>query len=52
VGHEELAPDVFATAYEDGSQVVVNYGDTDFAYDGSIVESESYVVRTGSMTSF
>ena len=40
--HERLTADVVRTTYEDGSHVVVNYGDTVYEKDGLRVEAMSY----------
>lgn len=40
--HVELAPDVFATRYENGEEVVVNYTASDFAYRGRAVKPLAY----------
>ena len=40
--HERLTADVVRTTYEDGSYVVVNYGDTVYEKDGLRVEAMSY----------
>lgn len=40
VNHEMLAEDVYMTTYENGMQIIVNYGDTDFV-------SENFGVKVG-----
>ena len=44
VGHRELAPEVFETRYEDGTRVIVNYGDGTYLGDGVSVEPHGYQV--------
>ena len=39
VDHRQLAPQVFETLYEDGTRVIVNYGDRAYQKDGLRVES-------------
>ncbi|MBQ4153037.1 MAG: hypothetical protein IJD11_01655 [Oscillospiraceae bacterium] len=41
--HSYLTPDVSRTVYEDGSFVVVNYGNTVYTADGVTVEPLSYI---------
>jgi len=40
--HVEIAPDVFVTRYENGEEVVCNYGDKAFAYRGKAVAPMAY----------
>ncbi|MCM1513462.1 MAG: DUF5696 domain-containing protein [Anaeroplasma bactoclasticum] len=50
VGHEYLNPDanIVKTTYSNGTQIVLNYSNTDFDYQGIIVPSGQYqVVRKG-----
>ena len=42
VGHRQLAPQVFETRYEDGTRVIVNYGDQTYEDGGVRVESRGY----------
>lgn len=42
VDHRQLAPQVFETLYEDGTRVIVNYGDRAYQKDGLRVESLSF----------
>ncbi len=42
--HRELAPDVFITIYSDGSKIVCNYSDKDFAYNGRDVKPMDYIL--------
>ena len=44
VGHRQLTPQVFETRYEDGTRVVVNYGDQAYEGDGMRVEGLGYLV--------
>ena len=44
VGHEQLAPHVFETRYEDGTRVIVNYGDRRYE-DGNVsVEGRGFQI--------
>ena len=42
--HEMLAPNVARTVYSDGSEIIANYSDGDFAYRGRTVGGLSYIV--------
>ena len=42
--HRMLAPDVFLTAYGDGSRTVCNYADKTYVYAGTPVRSMSYIL--------
>ena len=46
--HQQLAPDVFITGYEDGSRVYVNYRDTDYVTDTGVeIGALDYVLIKG-----
>jgi hypothetical protein len=47
VGHQQLAPHVFETIYEDGTSVIVNYGDATYEGRGLRVEALGYLIRRG-----
>jgi len=47
VGHEQLYKEVFRTTYEDGTSVVVNYGDTTELVGNVSVSGYSYVIEYG-----
>ena len=40
--HAELAPQVYATRYENGEELVVNYSEKPFAYRGRIIKEVSH----------
>ena len=40
--HEMLSPDVFRTAFSDGSEIITNYGTEAYPYKGKTVESLQY----------
>ena len=42
VRHERLAEDVYQTVYEDGTLVVVNYGDGRYVENGLDVEPQNF----------
>ena len=42
--HEQLAPDVFLTTWEDGTRIVTNYGSAPYAFEGRTVAPEDYLV--------
>jgi hypothetical protein len=42
--HRTLAPDVFLTAYSDGSKTVCNYTAQTFTYASSPVRSMGYIL--------
>lgn len=42
--HEQLAPDVFVTTFEDGTRIVVNYGDGAYQDVGALVPPGGYTV--------
>ena len=42
--HEQLSADVYRTQYTDGSQVIVNYGDTDYTSGNTTVYGQSFTV--------
>ena len=43
--HDELAPDVYRTSFEDGSQIVSNYGETPYLWLGQTVRPLGYVLK-------
>ena len=44
--HEQLAPQVFRTAFSDGSEIITNYGDGEYKHKGQTVAPRAYrVVR-------
>lgn len=45
VGHAEVAPQVFATTYDNGRQVLVNYGEAPVVLDGFAVPARDAVLR-------
>ncbi len=40
--HGEIAPDVFVTRYSNGNEVISNYSDKDFSYNGEVVKAKDY----------
>jgi hypothetical protein len=42
--HEMLAPNVSRTVYSDGSDIVANYSNDDYLYQGGTVRSLSYIL--------
>jgi hypothetical protein len=45
-GHDPIAPGVFRTSFSDGTEVITNYGESEFSYKGQPVQPKSYrVVR-------
>lgn len=49
VGHRKLAPEVWATTYEDGRTVAVNYGTTEYRSGSLRVPPKDYVVVQSSV---
>ena len=47
IGRRQLAPQVFETTYEDGTTVIVNYGDAGYSEGGIRVEPLGYLVVRG-----
>jgi hypothetical protein len=47
VDHRQLAPNVFATTYEDGTRVLVNYGDGAYQDGARVVPAGGYAVEPG-----
>lgn len=47
VDHRQLAPQVFATTYENGKRVIVNHASTPYRNDGITVEARSYTIEGG-----
>ncbi|HRQ41297.1 MAG TPA: DUF5696 domain-containing protein [Chloroflexota bacterium] len=45
VARQMLAAGVFATTYDNGKQIIVNYNNTPFAGDGVVVNSQDAVIR-------
>jgi len=45
VGHARLAPDLYATTYDNGKQILVNYGDHPVQLDGLIIPARDAVLR-------
>ncbi len=46
-GHDRLAESVYRTAYEDGTEVYVNYGSDAWSADGILVNPGGFAVRKG-----
>jgi hypothetical protein len=45
-GHDALAPGVFRTAFSDGTEIITNYGESEYGYKGLSVQPRGYrVVR-------
>ena len=42
--HEMLAPNVFRTAFSDGSEIITNYGEGAFTYKGKSVQPMAYLL--------
>ncbi len=40
--HEQLAPQVFRTAFSDGSEIITNYGETEHLYKGQSIQPKGY----------
>ncbi|UVI29526.1 DUF5696 domain-containing protein [Paenibacillus spongiae] len=47
-GHGQLAPDVYRTSYENGTEIVCNYSDAPYAYEGKTVAAKDFIVIKGS----
>lgn len=47
VHHERVQPNVFATTYEDGTTVYVNYSNNDVTIDGNVVKAVDFFVERG-----
>ena len=45
--HENVTSTVTMTEYEDGTKVIVNYGYSDYTYDGYVVSARDYIVIGG-----
>lgn len=45
--HEQLAPEVFRTAFSNGAEIISNYGTTSFPYKGRVVEPVGYALIPG-----
>jgi len=45
--HREITPEVHETTYEDGTRIVVNYGDKSFKYLGKTIEPKGFAVFRG-----
>jgi hypothetical protein len=45
VGYEQLAQGVYITVYDNGTEVVVNYNDKPFTYNGITVNSKDFSVK-------
>ena len=45
--HKQLAPDVYLTAYGDGSEVITNYSNEQFDYKGKTVKPRDYLLIKG-----
>ena len=50
VGHKCLADNVYLTDYENGVSVIVNYGDTDYAPNGTTVCKARYFAEFGGVS--
>ena len=44
--HKVITPDVRCTVYDDELAILVNYGDTDYEYNGIKVSAKGYVTVT------
>jgi len=47
VNHENIADNVFRTTYENGQQIIVNYRNEPFDYDGVSIPALNFAVRRG-----
>lgn len=47
INHETLEDNVFKTTFSDGTEIVVNYNDYKFIFDGFEVEGKNYYVKGG-----
>lgn len=45
--HQKLSEEVFATTYEDGDQIIVNYGANPYQSDAGTIISKSYLLVKG-----
>ena len=45
--HRMLSPGAYRTLYSGGTEVIVNYGEIDYVYNGRTVKSKSYLVTEG-----
>lgn len=45
--HSKLADNVYMTEYEDGTQVIVNYGEKAYTHNGTEVPAKDYIVEGG-----
>jgi|GEM_PF-6267597 len=50
--HEEISKGVFLVKYSDGTDVVVNYTNSPFAYKGAAVAAESYKLFNPAVKNF
>ncbi len=44
-GHEYLTDKVTVTTYENGTRVFVNYGDTDYVWNDTVIPARDYLVK-------
>ncbi|MEG1886802.1 MAG: DUF5696 domain-containing protein, partial [Oscillospiraceae bacterium] len=44
VSHDIITPQIRKTAFEGGTQIVVNYGETDYISDAFAVKANGYTV--------
>ena len=47
VDHQKLAPGVYRTEYEDGTQVIVNYNESAYTYNQTEIPAKDYRVEGG-----
>ena len=47
VSHQRVTNDVFVTTYEDGTEIIVNYGETDYSMNGRRIPANGFEVQKG-----
>lgn len=47
INHQQLAKGVYMTEYEDGTKVIVNYNESAYSHNGTLVPAKDYIVEGG-----
>ena len=47
IDHQKLASDVYMTEYEDGTRIIVNYGEKSYIHKGTEIPAKDYTVEGG-----
>ena len=47
IDHQKIVKGVYMTVYEDGTKVIVNYNESAYTYNQTVIEAKNYIVEGG-----